>query len=567
MLALAARPAEAQLVSGLRWRNVGPFRAGRVSAVTGAIGEPGVFYAGFPTGGVWKTTNAGTTWDPIFDAVTSVSAIGAIEVAGSDTSVIYAGTGDMPTGGNINEGDGVYKSADAGRTWRHLGLDSAKQIPSILVDPKDANLVLVAAQGDLHAAGGERGVYRSTDGGRTWTRTLFVDDSTGIQKLAWAYDQPGVVFATTDRHYFAPQANARFGFGGAGRPRTHGHGHLQVHGRRAHLAGGQGHRPAPALRPHVHRRGDAHQLPARVPDRQLRPVSLGRRRHLLAPHGLDRRARRQRPGRIQLRRVRQQQQPRRRLHDQHVELHLDRRRQHLHRLQGRAGRRRPAAAVDRSHRRPADAARDGPGRDGDPRRRPHLEPVVQPVHGAGLPHLGRPLVPVLDLRQPAGRGRHPHAEPRQLRRDHADGLEPGRRLGVGHRSSRTRSTRTSSTARARASSRSPGRASRSSTSARASTRSRTCGRRNSSRSSGRRGTQHELLVGLQYVMATTDGGAHWRKLSPDLGYPKGVTPPRREPGRGVPAEAAVRRRGRRDRVHVRLDACAAASSGWARTTA
>jgi photosystem II stability/assembly factor-like uncharacterized protein len=213
---LAAPPARAQDLHGLVWRNVGPLRAGRVSAVTGAIGEPGVFYAGFPTGGVWKTTNAGTTWEPIFDAITTVSSIGAVEVAPSDTSVIYVGTGDMPTGGNIDEGDGLYKSEDAGRTWRHLGLDSTKQIPSILVDPHDPNLVLVAAQGDLHAKGGQRGAYRSTDGGRTWTRTLFVDDETGIQKLAWAYDQPGVIFATTDRHYFAPNATGRLAFGGAG---------------------------------------------------------------------------------------------------------------------------------------------------------------------------------------------------------------------------------------------------------------------------------------------------------------------------------------------------------------
>jgi photosystem II stability/assembly factor-like uncharacterized protein len=217
--ALGAQPAEAQLpadlVSGLVWRNVGPFRAGRVSAVSGAIGEPGVFYAGFPAGGVWKTTNAGTTWEPIFDSITSVSSIGAVEVAPSDTSVIYVGTGDMPTGGNIDEGDGVYESSDAGRTWRHLGLDSTRQIPSILVDPHDPNLVLVAAQGNLHARSDARGVYRSTDGGATWTKTLYLDDETGIQKLASAYDKPSVIFATTDRHFFAP-GEGRFGFGGAG---------------------------------------------------------------------------------------------------------------------------------------------------------------------------------------------------------------------------------------------------------------------------------------------------------------------------------------------------------------
>jgi len=218
LLALAAaapRPAHGQVVSGLVWRNVGPFRAGRVSATSGAIGEPGVFYAGFPAGGVWKTTNAGTTWDPIFDSVTSVSSIGAVEVAPSDTSVIYVGTGDMPTGGNIDEGDGLYKSVDAGRTWRHLGFDSTKQIPSILVDPRDPSLVLVAAQGNLHARSDARGVYRSTDGGRTWTKTLYLDDETGIQKLASAFDRPAVIFATTDRHFFAPN-EGRFGFGGLG---------------------------------------------------------------------------------------------------------------------------------------------------------------------------------------------------------------------------------------------------------------------------------------------------------------------------------------------------------------
>ena len=217
-LLLVAAPLGAQDPSGLVWRNVGPFRAGRVSATTGAVGAPGVFYAGFPTGGVWKTTNAGATWEPIFDAVTTVSAIGAVEVAPSDTSVIYVGTGDMPTGGNIDEGDGVYRSDDAGRTWRHLGLDSTRQIPSILVDPRNPDLVLVAAQGDLHARGGQRGIYRTSDRGRTWTRTLFVDDETGIQKLAWAYDQPGIVFATTDRHYTPPGSANRGGPGAANGP-------------------------------------------------------------------------------------------------------------------------------------------------------------------------------------------------------------------------------------------------------------------------------------------------------------------------------------------------------------
>src|SRR5215471_14637116 len=177
-----------RLYSALTWRNLGPFRAGRVAAVSGVIGQPGTFYIGLPAAGVWKTTSAGETWYPIFDAVKEVASIGAIEVAPSDPNVIYVGTGDIVTGGGINEGNGVYKSTDAGKTWRHLGLDATKQIPSILVDRKDANIVMIAAQGDIHVKSKSRGVFRSTDGGATWTQTLFVDDSTGLQKLARAND-------------------------------------------------------------------------------------------------------------------------------------------------------------------------------------------------------------------------------------------------------------------------------------------------------------------------------------------------------------------------------------------
>lgn len=195
---------DSRLYAGLAWRNLGPFRGGRVAAVTGVVGQPAVFYAGFPAGGVWKTTSAGETWYPVFDAVKEVSSIGAIEGAPSDPSIIYVGTGDLVSGGAINEGNGVYKSIDAGGTWRHLGLDATKQIPSMLVDPRDPSVVLVAAQGDIHSKSDSRGVYRTSDGGSTWTRTLFVDDSTGAQKLARATDAPNVIFATTVLHYVPP---------------------------------------------------------------------------------------------------------------------------------------------------------------------------------------------------------------------------------------------------------------------------------------------------------------------------------------------------------------------------
>ncbi|MEI6669155.1 MAG: hypothetical protein WCP29_13455 [Acidobacteriota bacterium] len=215
---VGAAPTDPRLFSGLVWRNIGPFRAGRVSAVTGVVGQPGTFYMGLPLGGVWKTTSAGQTWFPVFDAVKDASSVGAIQVAPSDPNVIYVGMGDLITGGGINEGNGVYKSSDAGKTWQHLGLDDTKQIPTILVDPHDPNLVLVAAQGNVHTHTDQRGVFRSTDGGKTWTRTLFVDNETGIQNIGWAHDQPSVVLAMTVRHYTAPGAGRGAAGGGGAAP-------------------------------------------------------------------------------------------------------------------------------------------------------------------------------------------------------------------------------------------------------------------------------------------------------------------------------------------------------------
>ncbi len=204
LLTLGATPIKPDLLSGLVWRNIGPFRGGRVSAVSGVIGDPGSYYIGLPAGGVWKTTSAGETWYPVFDAVKEVSSIGSVEVAPSNPSVVYVGTGDKVTGGPLNVGNGMYKSDDAGATWRHIGLDDARVIPSILVDPRNPDVVLAAAEGNVAMKGEMRGVYRSTDGGRTWTRTLFVNDSTGIQKLARAFDRPDVIFATSIRHWNAP---------------------------------------------------------------------------------------------------------------------------------------------------------------------------------------------------------------------------------------------------------------------------------------------------------------------------------------------------------------------------
>ena len=193
-----------RLYAALTWRNLGPFRAGRVGAVSAPIGQPGVYYAGFPGGGLWKTTSAGQVWFPIFDAVRATSSIGAVEVAPSNPDIVYVGTGDMITGGTLDRGNGVYKSTDAGKTWAPLGLEGTRHIQTMLVDPRNPDVVLVGALGDHIQANDQRGVYRSTDGGRTWAKTLYIDDQTGIAKLARAHDVPDVIFASTVRHWTPP---------------------------------------------------------------------------------------------------------------------------------------------------------------------------------------------------------------------------------------------------------------------------------------------------------------------------------------------------------------------------
>lgn len=180
------------LFSGLQWRNAGPYHGGRISSISGVIGQPGVFYFGAPQGGIWKTTSAGVTWFPIFDQETSVDSVGAIQVAPSNPDIVYAGAGD-PIGGSL--GNGIWKSTDAGKTWQHIGLEDTVKIDRVLVDPADPNLVIVSALGDDTHHGG--GVYRSTDGGQTWTNVLKPDGYDGTRELEYEYDKPSVMLAAT----------------------------------------------------------------------------------------------------------------------------------------------------------------------------------------------------------------------------------------------------------------------------------------------------------------------------------------------------------------------------------
>src|SRR5882672_2264109 len=171
------------LYSGLRWRNIGPFRAGRVNAVTGVVGQPSVYYFGSVGGGVWKSMNSGRTWNPVFDSE-SVGSIGGIGVAPSNPNVVYVGTGEADLRDSISFGNGMYKSTDAGKTWKHAGLDNTRQIGRILVDPRNPDVVYVAALGHVYGPHPDRGVYRSRDGGVTWQKVLSKGSDIGAADLA-----------------------------------------------------------------------------------------------------------------------------------------------------------------------------------------------------------------------------------------------------------------------------------------------------------------------------------------------------------------------------------------------
>jgi photosystem II stability/assembly factor-like uncharacterized protein len=180
----------------LRWRLVGPFRGGRVDAVAGDPSRPLVFYFGAVNGGVWKTTNAGQTWRNVTDGKSDISSVGALAVAQSDPNVIYVGTGESQPREDLTYGTGVYRSTDGGGSWQHLGLNDTQQIGDVVVDPRDADRVYVAAIGHAFGPNAERGVFRTTDGGRTWRKVLFLNDSTGAMDLTIDPTNPRILFAS-----------------------------------------------------------------------------------------------------------------------------------------------------------------------------------------------------------------------------------------------------------------------------------------------------------------------------------------------------------------------------------
>jgi photosystem II stability/assembly factor-like uncharacterized protein len=194
LAALSAQSPGPSLYGDLRWRHIGPFRGGRTVGAAGVVQQPNVFYIGVNNGGVWKTTDYGLTWSPIFDDQPTQS-IGAIAVAPSDPSVIYVGSGEGLQRPDLSVGDGIYKSTDAGKTWQHLGLREARQIGAIVVDPRDPNRLFVAALGHPYGANDERGVFRSTDGGQTFQRVLFKDENTGAIDLVFDPSNAQTIYA------------------------------------------------------------------------------------------------------------------------------------------------------------------------------------------------------------------------------------------------------------------------------------------------------------------------------------------------------------------------------------
>jgi photosystem II stability/assembly factor-like uncharacterized protein len=199
--AVRAQQYDPNLYAGMRWRQIGPFRAGRVTAVAGVIGNPAVYYIGTAGGGIWETKNAGLTWNPIFDQE-HVASIGAMEAAPSDPKILYVGTGDVSDVGQAaNQGQGMYKSTDGGKTWENIGLTGTRHIGDIWIDPRNPNIVFVAALGHTYAKNADRGVYKTTDGGRTWAKVLYKDDVTGAINLAFDPTNPQVGFAALWHHY------------------------------------------------------------------------------------------------------------------------------------------------------------------------------------------------------------------------------------------------------------------------------------------------------------------------------------------------------------------------------
>jgi photosystem II stability/assembly factor-like uncharacterized protein len=186
---------DVNLIKGLKYRQIGPYRGGRVTAVAGVNSQPNVYYFGATGGGVWKTTDSGLNWQPVSDGFFKTGSVGAIGVAESDPNIIYVGMGEVPIRGNVSHGDGVYKSTDAGKTWKHTGLEDTRQISRVRVHPKNPDIVYVAALGHVWGPNEQRGVFKSIDGGKTWKKIFFKSAKAGVSDFILDPANPNVLYA------------------------------------------------------------------------------------------------------------------------------------------------------------------------------------------------------------------------------------------------------------------------------------------------------------------------------------------------------------------------------------
>ena len=204
------------LYKGLKWRNIGPFRGGRSVTATGVKQNPMVYYFGGTGGGIWKTEDAGISWKNISDGQLKTGSVGFISVAESDPNVLYVGMGEHPVRGVMTSaGDGVYKSTDAGKTWKNVGLEKTRHIAAVRIHPQNPDIVYVAAQGAVHGANEDRGIYRTTDGGKTWQKVFYVDANTGCADLSMDLTNPRILYASLWQHRRYPWAVESGGAGSA----------------------------------------------------------------------------------------------------------------------------------------------------------------------------------------------------------------------------------------------------------------------------------------------------------------------------------------------------------------
>ncbi|MGD2295892.1 MAG: glycosyl hydrolase, partial [Candidatus Aminicenantes bacterium] len=188
----------------MQWRSIGPYRGGRATAVAGVPHQPYTYYFGATGGGVWKTQDGGLNWKSVSDEFFKTGSVGAIAVSEYDPNIIYVGMGEAPIRGNVSHGDGMYKSTDAGKTWKHIGLEDTSQISRVRIHPRNPDSVYVAALGHVYGPNEQRGVFRSRDGGKTWEKVLYRDDKTGAIDLILDPSNPRIIYAALWEFFRTP---------------------------------------------------------------------------------------------------------------------------------------------------------------------------------------------------------------------------------------------------------------------------------------------------------------------------------------------------------------------------